>query len=113
MQCRRRLCIGRLIVADEIANGSLGSLVAITATCACVHPPEAPLIGALGAILALLANDWTLGDVVAPLSGQFLENLIHVRVPGVRTRPLCAIPALELGSTALALSPSPKTLTKP
>jgi len=49
---------GRLIVADEIANGILGSLVAITATCACVHPPEAPLIGALGAILALLANDW-------------------------------------------------------
>ncbi|CAE7633818.1 AMT1-5, partial [Symbiodinium sp. CCMP2456] len=47
-----------LIVADEIANGILGSLVAITATCACVHPPEAPLIGAVGAILALLVNDW-------------------------------------------------------
>ena len=54
----------RFIIADEIANGILGSLVAITATCACVHPPEAPLIGAVGGILALLTNDWTLGRVL-------------------------------------------------
>eukprot|EP00439_Symbiodinium_sp_Y106_P022636 s1102_g2.t2 len=55
---------GRFIIADEIANGILGSLVAITATCACVHPPEAPLIGAVGGILALLTNDWTLDRVL-------------------------------------------------
>ncbi|CAE7331136.1 amt-3 [Symbiodinium pilosum] len=32
---------GKRLNAEEVANGILGSLVAITATCACVHPPEA------------------------------------------------------------------------
>lgn len=45
------------IRAEEVANGILGSLVAITAPCACVHPPDAPIIGFIGALIALTTND--------------------------------------------------------
>ncbi|CAK9081153.1 Putative ammonium transporter 3 [Durusdinium trenchii] len=40
---------------EEIANGILGALVSITATC--VHPFEALVIGFVGSIIALLTND--------------------------------------------------------
>ncbi|CAK9041187.1 unnamed protein product [Durusdinium trenchii] len=48
---------GKLIRPEEIANGILGALVSITATCACVHPFEALVIGFVGSIIALLTND--------------------------------------------------------
>ncbi|CAK9044516.1 unnamed protein product [Durusdinium trenchii] len=44
-----------LIYTKEIANGILGALVSITATC--VHPFEALVIGFVGSIIALLTND--------------------------------------------------------
>ncbi|CAE7713046.1 AMT1-1, partial [Symbiodinium sp. CCMP2456] len=48
---------GVLISPEEIANGLLGALVAITATCACVHPYEAVIVGFVGSISALACND--------------------------------------------------------
>lgn len=50
----------RLVLPHEVANGLLGALVSITATCACVHPHDALLIGFLGSLVALAANDWLL-----------------------------------------------------
>jgi len=49
---------GKQVLPTDIVNGVLGSLVAITASCASVHPPEALVIGAFGSLIALLANDF-------------------------------------------------------
>ena len=62
------------VVVQEIANGLLGALVAITATCACVHPHEAVIIGFIGAIAALGGNDvleyrFKIDDPAAELTG--------------------------------------------
>lgn len=46
----------RLIIPEHVINGILGSLVAITPTCACVNTYVALPIGAIGALVALGAN---------------------------------------------------------
>ena len=44
------------VLPQDVANGILGSLVATTATCACITPHEALIIGFIGALVALLGN---------------------------------------------------------
>ena len=59
---------GTMVIPHEIANGMLGALVAITATCASVHTYAALIIGFLGSLSALAANElilrWELDDPV-------------------------------------------------
>ena len=45
----------------DVANGILGSLVAITAPCACTTPFEALIIGFIGSLCANSANHVLLG----------------------------------------------------
>eukprot|EP00438_Fugacium_kawagutii_P024331 Skav216815 [mRNA] locus=scaffold135:139057:144474:- [translate_table: standard] len=60
---------GAVVIPHEIANGMLGSgfasgaLVAITATCASVHAHDALIIGFVGSVAALAANQLILGKV--------------------------------------------------
>ena len=51
---------GQLILPSEVANGILGALVSITATCASVHTHSALLIGFVGALVGLSTNDMLL-----------------------------------------------------
>jgi len=44
------------VLPEDVANGILGSLVAVTAPCACIHPYEAVIIGFIGSLCANLAN---------------------------------------------------------
>ena len=47
---------GRLVIPEHVVNGVLAALVAITASCACVHTYVAFPVGAIGALMALSAN---------------------------------------------------------
>ncbi|MFN3259261.1 MAG: ammonium transporter [Pikeienuella sp.] len=51
---------GRVMKFDRIVNGLLGGLVAITAGCDVVGLQGAVAIGALGGLVAQVANDWLL-----------------------------------------------------
>ena len=48
---------GKYLRPRDIVNGILGSLVAITPTCACVHTYVALVIGIVGSLIACLTND--------------------------------------------------------
>lgn len=48
---------GAVVFPHEIANGMLGALVAITATCASVHTYAALIIGFIGSLAALASNE--------------------------------------------------------
>lgn len=48
---------GKYLRPRDIVNGILGSLVAITPTCACVHTYVALVIGIVGSLVACLIND--------------------------------------------------------
>jgi len=51
---------GKHVQPGDVVNGILGALVAITPTCAVVHTYDAIIIGFIGAIVALISNDWFL-----------------------------------------------------
>ena len=48
----------KLFIPEHVANGILGSLVAITASCATVNTYDAFPIGFIGGLIGLLANTW-------------------------------------------------------
>jgi hypothetical protein len=48
---------GRYLRPRDIVNGILGSLVAITPTCACVHTYVALVVGSIGSFVACITND--------------------------------------------------------
>ena len=47
---------GRLVIPEHLINGILGSLVAITPSCASVHTYDAIVIGIVGALVGLGGN---------------------------------------------------------
>jgi hypothetical protein len=47
----------KLVKPNHVIDGILGSLVAITPCCACIHTYDALIIGAVGALVALVLNE--------------------------------------------------------
>jgi len=48
----------KLIRVDDIVNGILGSLVAITPSCASIHTYDALIIGSIGGVIAITSNQY-------------------------------------------------------
>jgi ammonium transporter len=79
---------GKRVCPGHVANGILGSLVSITAGCACVHTYEALVIGSIGAALALIANDVVelkckLDDPVGGVGVHFVGGMWGVLAVGL------------------------------
>jgi len=68
----------KLIRVDDIVNGILGSLVAITPSCASIHTYDALIIGSIGGVIAITSNQYVkhlqLDDPVGAIGVHFMSG---------------------------------------
>lgn len=71
---------GKLVIPEHVINGILGSLVAITPSCACIHTWDAFPIGAVGALLGLGINTFVCSVCCIDDPGERADCLLCERL---------------------------------